>query len=130
MGEVSANLDRFINSDMDGYLYKAMMRAVSIVQESAQQKAPRDTGTLARSIQIDVEPDGTEGVIYSNVEYAPYVELGTGVHAKKGNGRKTPWRYKGAHGWATTSGSEPQPFLEPAVNENSDKIINCFEGLF
>ena len=124
------NLNQFIDSGLDDCMRQAMMKAVSIVQEAAQSKAPRDTGTLARSIQVDVEQDGSQGVIYSNVEYAPYVEIGTGIHSSKGTGRKSPWRYRGAHGWATTLGNKPQPFLEPAANDNSDKIINCFEGLF
>ena len=123
------NLNNFIDRDLNKYMRQGMMKAVSIVQEAAQAKAPRDTGTLVRSIQVDVEEDGTEGVIYSNVEYAPYVEIGTGIHSTKGNGRKTPWSYKGSHGWVTTKGNKPQPFLEPAAHDNSDKIINCFEGL-
>ena len=123
------NLNQFIDSGLDDCMRQAMMKAVSIVQEAAQSKAPRDTGTLARSIQVDVEQDGSQGVIYSNVEYAPYVEIGTGIHSSKGTGRKSPWRYKGSHGWVTTSGNKAQPFLEPAANDNSDKITNCFEGL-
>lgn len=130
MADAISNLNQFIGKDLDNYMRQAMMKAVSIVQEAAQSKAPRDTGTLARSIQVDVEQDGSQGVIYSNVEYAPYVEIGTGIHSSKGNGRKTKWRYKGSHGWVTTSGNKPQPFLEPAANDNSDKITNCFEGLF
>lgn len=93
------------------------------------EKVPVDTGELKRSIQVDVEQDGSEGVIFSNAEYAPYVELGTGLYSSKGTGRKTPWRYEGSHGWKTTSGNEPQPFLEPAAVDNTDKILQCFEGL-
>ena len=130
MSEVSGNLERFINKDFGDYLKTAMMQATSLVQQSAQSKAPTDTGNLKRSIEIDIEEDGSEGVVYTNVEYAPYVEIGTGIHSSKGTGRKTPWRYHGAHGWVTTSGNKPQPFMKPAVDENKAKISKCFEGLF
>lgn len=127
--EVSANLDSFINKGLPDAMRLAMMQAVSTVQQAAQMKAPSDTGNLKRSIEIDVEEDGTQGIVYSNCEYAPYVEIGTGIHSAKGTGRKKPWRYHGSHGWVTTSGNPAQPFLEPAVDENQSQIIKFFEGL-
>lgn len=128
--DVVGNLDRFINQGLPDFLHTGMLKAVSIVSESAQNKVPRDTGNLARSIDFDVEEDGTEGTIFSNCEYAPYVEIGTGIHSSLGNGRKDSWRYLSPHGWRTTSGQKAQPFLKPAVNENKQNILDCFEGLF
>jgi hypothetical protein len=69
-----------------------MVKACGIVRNDAVEMAPHKTGELRRSIDFDVERDGTEGVIFSNLRYAPYVEVGTGVYAKKG-GRDTPWAY-------------------------------------
>lgn len=128
--DVSKNLDTFIKNEFPNYIKEAMMQAVSMVQESAVSKAPKDTGYLARSIDIDVSEDGKEGVIFSNAEYAPYVEIGTGIHSSKGTGRKDKWSYKGKYGWVTTNGNEPQPFLEPALMDNKQRINQCFEGLF
>lgn len=128
--EVSQNLSEFINKDFPNYLKQAMAQACAEVQGAARQKAPSDTGNLRRSIDFEVEDDGREGVIFSNAEYAPYVEVGTGIYSSKGNGRKTPWRYEGSHGWVTTSGNEPQPFLEPAAMEKQSDIAKKFEGLF
>ena len=128
--EVSQNLSEFIHKELPNYLKKAMAAACAEVQSAARQKAPSDTGNLRRSIDFEVEDDGREGVIFSNAEYAPYVEVGTGIHSSKGNGRKTPWRYEGSHGWVTTSGNEPQPFLEPAAMEKQSDIAKKFEGLF
>lgn len=76
--------------------------------------APVDTGRLRNSITHAVAP--AEGVVYigTNVEYAPYVELGTGKYYP--GGRPTPWAYKDAKGnvhW--TVGNPAQPFLKPAV---------------
>lgn len=129
MGEVSVNLQRFIDKGFPDAMRKGMLQAVTMVQESATDKAPSDTGNLKRSIDFEVEEDGSEGVVFSNCEYAPYVEIGTGIHSTKGTGRKTAWRYHGSHGWVTTKGNVAQPFLKPAVDENKSNIQKCFEGL-
>lgn len=128
--EVSQNLSEFIKKDFSKYLTDAMAEACSIIQGAARSKAPSDTGNLRRSIDFEVSDDGTEGCVFSNAEYAPYVEIGTGIYSSKGSGRKTPWRYEGRDGWVTTRGNEPQPFLEPAALENQSEISKAFEGLF
>lgn len=127
--EVSANLGKFINDLDPVYMSSAMANACSLIQGKAKTKAPKDTGNLRRSIDFQVGADGTEGVIFSNAEYAPYVEVGTGIYSTRGGGRQTPWSYEGSHGWVTTRGNKPQPFLEPAANESRSDVINCFEGL-
>lgn len=128
--EVSQNLSEFIDRDLGNYLKQAMAAACAEVQGAAREKAPSDTGNLRRSIDFEVADDGREGVIFSNAEYAPYVEVGTGIYSSKGTGRKTPWRYEGSHGWVTTKGNRPQPFLEPAALEKQSDITKKFEGLF
>lgn len=79
-------------------------------------------GPLAASIAASVKK--TKAQVGTNLEYAPYVELGTGLFAANGNGRKdVPWRYKDAKGkWHTTSGQHPKPFLQPAVDVNKANI--------
>ena len=68
---------------------------------------------------------GETGEVGTNVEYAPYVEYGTGVFNP---GRLTPWSYQDASGeWHTTTGQKPQPFLVPALDSNRDKILNIFK---
>lgn len=73
-----------------------MGKACAAVEAAAKQKAPKDTGALRRSITSKVQADGMiiEGDIYTPLEYAPYVEYGTGLFAEAGNGRKTPWAYQ------------------------------------
>ncbi len=76
------------------------------------------TGNLRNSITHDAVADEHSVTIAvgSAVEYAPYVELGTGVYAEDDKGRKTPWMYQDAQGnWHKTSGMQPRPFLRPAV---------------
>ena len=114
-------------ADLEG-LQSALGKACAVVEASAKQKAPKDTGALARSITSKIED--TEGIIFTPLEYAPYVEYGTGLFAEEG-GRNTPWIYKDDKGeWHKTSGQKPQPFMRPALEENREKIINILkEGI-
>ena len=104
--------------------------ACALVERSAKKKAPKDTGALRRSITSKV--DGLTGIVFTPVEYAPYVEYGTGLFAENGAGRKdVPWNYQDDKGeWHSTRGQKPQPFMRPALNENRTEIIRIIkEGL-
>ena len=57
--EVSQNLTEFVHKDLDNYLAQAMAQACALIQGSARDKCPSDTGHLRRSIDFDVEEDGT-----------------------------------------------------------------------
>lgn len=90
------------------------------VYESPEGKYIR-TGNLRNSITYDSVSDdhSVTIVVGSPADYAPYVELGTGVYAEDGKGRKTPWRYQDNNGkWHTTSGMPPRPYLRPAVENH------------
>lgn len=82
---------------------------------------PVRDGQLRQSITHEVFPQ--YGVVGTNVEYAPYVEIGTGLFSSLGTGRQTPWTYQDAEGnWYTTVGQHPQPFLRPALTNNKKEI--------
>lgn len=90
-------------------------------------------GTLRDSITHMVQLDDGGGVAYvgTNVEYAPYVELGTGIHYP--GGRPTPWVYQDAKGnWHLTHGQRAQPYLKPAVADHvstyKDIILGELKG--
>ena len=110
----------------------ALGRACALVERSAKQNAPKGSGELRRSITSKIEQDGDEliGKVYTPLEYAPYVEFGTGLFAENGNGRKdVPWNYQDDKGeWHSTSGMKPQPFLRPALHENREEIIRILKG--
>lgn len=111
-------------------LTQAMYDACDLVESSAKDKAPKDTGALRRSIQSKVEVTGNEidGIVFTPLEYSQYVEYGTGLFAENGNGRKTPWVYRDDKGdYHYTRGQHPQPFLRPALEENKDKIKEIFK---
>jgi len=107
-------------------LGQALGQAGALVERGAKMKCPKDLGNLARSIQYEVE--GNTCTVSAPLEYAPYVEYGTGLFAEQG-GRKTPWTYKDEEGnFHTTSGQRPQPFLRPAFNEAQAGIVQLLEG--
>ena len=110
-------------------LNTALGKACALVERSAKQKAPKDKGDLRRSITSKVE--GTEGVVYTPLEYAPYVEYGTGLFAESGGRQDVPWNYQDDEGnWHSTSGMKPQPYMRPALNENKEEILRIIkEGL-
>lgn len=107
-----------------------MGQACALVERSAKQKAPKDTGALRRSItsQVDIEDGKVTGIVYTPLEYAPYVEFGTGLFAEEGGRMDVPWNYQDDEGvWHSTSGQKPQPYMRPALKENRDKIIKIFK---
>lgn len=120
--ELIIKLDNLENIDLD----KVLNRACLLVENDAKQKCPVNTGALRASITHEVKDN--EGTIGTNLEYAPYVEFGTGLFSSKGDGRQdVPWRYQTPDGkWHTTSGQKPQPYLQPALNQNKQKIKAMF----
>ena len=123
------NLDNFIlkinNLEQVLNVGEVMEEACLLVENTAKMYCPVDTGQLRNSITHTVTDN--VGYIGTNVKYAPYVEFGTGVWAKDGNGRETPWSYKDAKGeWHTTAGQHPNPFLERALIDNKEVIARLF----
>lgn len=47
------------------------------LQKKAQRYAPVDTGTLKRSIELNIEDGGLTAVVAPTTDYAEYVEYGT-----------------------------------------------------
>ena len=99
-------------------------KAALEVERLARQKCPKDTTALRQSITHDVRPRGPKvtAIVGSELEYAPFVHEGTGIHAPLGR-KDVPWSYQDEKGvWHTTDGMEPNPFLEDARNEMKDRI--------
>ena len=126
--------DEFIRS-MENATLKMVMdmsrkmdKACLVVESQAKQNCPVDIGILRASITSETEVTASEivGRVGTNEEYGPYVHNGTGIYAKDGNGRKTPWDYTvraGKHkGFHWTQGQRPQPFLENAKLEKKSAV--------
>ena len=105
----------------DANIEEALGTCCAVVEKSAKQKAPKDTGALRRSISSKVEDN--QGIVFTPLEYAPYVEYGTGLFAESGGRKDVPWNYQDDEGkWHSTSGQKPQPFMRPALEENKTLI--------
>ncbi len=105
----------------------ALGRACAVVEASAKRKAPKGTGELRRSITSKVE-NGV-GIVYTPLEYAPYVEYGTGLFAENGGRTDVPWTYKDEETgeFISTSGQHPKPYMRPALNENRELIVKLLK---
>ena len=98
---------------------KALEECGLTAERYAKEKCPVDTGNLRTSITHQMDGDN-KVLIGSNVEYAPYVELGTGKYAD--GGRKTSWVYEDSKGnWHMTNGQKAQPYLKPALANHTDE---------
>lgn len=146
------NLDEVIDSIVDDRaIERALQKACALTERKAKEKAPKDTGALRQSITSKVEKEDGEwtGTVYTPLEYAPYVEYGTGLFAEGGNGRKdVPWyiplggdftkadaeKYhmpitgkEGGQQWAMSWGqhaaNDGHGFMRPALNEAREDII-------
>lgn len=80
-------------------------------------------GTLRNSITFEVEGDDLQ--VGSNVEYAPYVELGTGPYFNTPPEWETFTTERGSgigHGYV-----KPRPFLRPAIENHLSQFRRLIE---
>ncbi|MBQ2289680.1 MAG: HK97 gp10 family phage protein [Bacteroidaceae bacterium] len=109
----------------------AALEAIGIVAEAyAKMKTPVDTGRLRNSISHAVS--GDDVYIGTNVQpYAIFVELGTGIYASDGQGRKTPWAYYDRNGKLHyTRGIKPHHMLKKAATEHTEEYKRILSGKF
>ena len=90
--------------DMGAVPERVVRKNGAYMQKKAQRNAPVDTGTLKRSIGIDISDGGMTATVEPTAEYAPYVELGT--------------RFM-----------EAQPYLKPAFEEQKKQFEKDLQKL-
>ena len=114
-------------------MWLGMKEATMKVTRDAKQLAPVDTGRLRASIAPIVR--GTkvvEGIVGSNVKYAPYMELGTKPHWPPISAMQ-PWaRRHGMNAFLVARaisrrGLKPRRFLQKAFEQNAAWIHRRFE---
>lgn len=88
---------------IDQALARALEEVGLVAEGYAKKACPVDTGRLRNSITHQVRPSEKSVYIGTNVEYAPYVELGT-------------------------SRMKPQPFLRPAAAGHENTYRKIFES--
>lgn len=111
---------------------RTIKKVTVAVQGQAKGLAPFATGTLRNSIKMNYDSNKKEGKVYTNNEYATYVEFGTGV---RGNGsypnkninisyRNTPWIYTpdGGKTFYYTKGQVAQPYMYPALQHGKSLV--------
>lgn len=120
---VDDHTDEFVEQ-LNIAIGRALEKVGLVVEGYAKRQCPVDTGHLRDNITHEVENKTV--VIGTNVEYAPYVELGTGIYIS--GGRNTAWSFKDMKGKRrSTVGRMPKPFLLPAVTEHRGTIENIFK---
>ena len=145
--DITDNTGQFMDA-----LERATVRALEIIGGKAESYAKAEisnvvygtpaswyvrTGALRNSITHAV--DGDSVIVGSNMEYAPYVELGTGreynpppewmeAHGKRGKGRDK-WYFKDDNcDWHVGFPQKPRPFLRPAVENHTDEFKNIMNN--
>jgi HK97 gp10 family phage protein len=109
-------------AEVDKPMEQSIRKWTEYVRGEAVDLCPVKTGELQQSIKatVDHTPDPT-GIVYTNKEYAPYVEFGTGRRGES-TGDKTspavPVSYS-----TYINGQIAQPFMYPALNNNQDRIL-------
>ena len=128
VNELIVKVEACENIDLKRPLLKVGNDIEVAAKQNCNGKFAEPTGTLKRSIRTELK--GSNSVeVGTNLEYAVYVEHGTGLYAYDGQGRAAstehpiPWTYRGSDGlFYTTSGQRPKPFLIPAFNSKKHNI--------
>lgn len=116
-----------LNSLSTAEIRDCLTSSALLVSNEARINCPVDTGRLRSSITFQVNDDFA--TVGTNVDYAPYVHYGTGLFASAGDGRQDRWSYQTADGeWHSTLGQPPQPFLDNALNNNKQRIVDIFNN--
>lgn len=116
-------------------MLQAMRQAALYVTRDARKFAPVDTGRLRASInpEIRVMSGDLVGVVGSNVEYAPHVELGTRPHWPP-LAALEPWaRRHGLNAYLVARaiarrGTKAHYFLLKAYMQNRDTIYHLLSS--
>ena len=92
-----------VSAEIKSALLRGLETCGLVAEGYAKKLAPVDTGNLRNSITHTVDDEEPAAYIGTNVEYAPYQELGT-IHMKA------------------------QPFLKPAVAEHANEYRKIIEN--
>jgi len=139
--------DKVFFTAIVGRVIDALEVSAKLVEDSARLLCPVDTEYLRGSIFRRVNVQEVYAIIGTNVEYALYVEFGTGERAENGQGRKGGWFFVSDRpqlaGWLKplgktkdgkflyfTYGNKPHPFLRPALYNNINNINKAFKDAF
>lgn len=141
--------------------WDGLKNAAQFVQSAARLKCPVLDGALRSSIYIDYynEHGAATAEIYTTMQYAPYVEFGTGPKGAANHAGISPevtptyrmdawWIHeddlppsaKATYNWFVidtpngrfyrSSGQAAQPFLYPALKDNEDVVMDILKDKY
>lgn len=120
--EVLLELDSKIEAILEAWGIQGVGAVVDIITSESRV----DTGAMRNSISHQVDAGDKSVYIGTNIEYAIYHELGTGIYLEGGGGRQTPWAYKDANGeWHRTRGMKPIHMIKNGVSGS----VNDFKSI-
>lgn len=135
MKELQKKAEQVVHDLSGTPMLDAMRKSVLYIERDAKKLAPVDTGRLRASItpSVNSESDGIQGVVGSNVVYAPYQEWGTKPHWPPVAALE-PWARR--HGLSAfvvarsiaMKGTRARKFLQTAIEQNKEKITRLFNG--
>lgn len=101
---------------------------IDVTKYGEKDNSRVDTGRMRNSVAHTVV--NHDAYIGTNLEYAVYHELGTGVYASQPGGRQTPWVYYDRKGKAhRTKGLYPIHFLKKAASEHTEEYKAIIETI-
>lgn len=89
------------------------------VARGANARAPRLSGRLATSYAKETYNDGLTVTVKTDVPYAPFVELGTGMR-----GSATSQEHPDDYSYGSKPGMPAQPHLWPAAMEEESTLLS------
>jgi phage gpG-like protein len=130
-GEVLRELERITAKTLE----ELGLTAEAYAKLNAPVGTPESTGVEGYgpggTLRNSIAHASKDGVAYigSNLYYAAYVCLGTGLHAEGGKGRKTPWVWIDKNGKPhKTYGMKPRHFLKKAGQDHQREYKAIIEN--
>lgn len=131
---------RNIDSQMIRKVRRQVVKSSLIIETRAKREVAVDTGRLRSSIQIGLKNSGLNADIFSDVNYANFIEFGTRPHRPPASALKGWARRHNMDGMESViaksierKGTKARPFLVPAFesekNDFINELINLLAGL-
>lgn len=125
-----------VGGQLPKLMYQAMVNNTNRIREDARKiqvgSFKNQTGNLRRSIFREVQ-SAARGKIGVGEEYGFYVETGSGPHTIVPRKKKL-LRFRINGKWVFAKkvnhpGSKPYPFMQPAFENNIDKVVQEYAGI-
>lgn len=130
LGKLAEDAQR-AGANVSPLIRAALVNSTTEIQSQARSRAPHRTGTLQRSILVDVKD--LVGTVSVNEKYGIYLEQGTGIYGPMGRPitpkRASVLAWKGAGGTVfarSVKGMKARPFFAPGYEASLSYINEQF----